>query len=70
MKQLKVTEFPADALGLRYTFTVKVFTQYSTDGIESAASESLILAGLPDKPSAAPSRSLLTSETVVAVNIV
>ncbi len=47
---------------------IKAITEYGSS--ESAISESMVLADIPDKPSAAPSRNIMTSESAVAVNVV
>jgi hypothetical protein len=65
-----VTDFPANSLGNRFFFRVKVYTDFASDGVESGLSASIILGGVPDKPSTAPTRNTETSEHVVAVNIV
>lgn len=66
---LTVTDLPAASVGHRFSFKVKVFTAFATDGVSSENSASIILADLPDKPSSAPLRNSATSETTVAVNI-
>lgn len=48
---------------------VKVFTDYAANGIESPISDSIILADLPDKPPAAPTRNSLTDEFTASVII-
>jgi hypothetical protein len=70
--QLSITEFPLNSVGHRFAFSIKAFTDYdmAINGVESDLSETMILAGLPDQPSAAPSRNIETSQTTVAVNIV
>jgi hypothetical protein len=65
-----VTEFPHNSVGQRFSFTVKVFTDYAFEGIQSDESESIILADLPDRPVSAPTRNVATSSSMVAVNIV
>lgn len=69
LTSIVVTEFPINSIGQRFSFTVKVFTDYAVEGIESTLSESIILADLPDKPISAPTRNIATSQTVIAVNI-
>jgi len=63
---LEVTEFPAASVGKRFTFVVKVYTDFATAGVSSLMTNSIVLASLPSKPTAAPTRNTLTSETVVA----
>lgn len=58
---------PSAALGDFFTFHVVVHTEYGQAA--SQKSEPMILAGRPDRPSAAPSRNGLTSMTAVAVDI-
>lgn len=45
---LEITEFPASSEGLRFTFIVKVYTDFATTGVSSPISDSIILASLPD----------------------
>jgi len=66
---LEITEFPTGSEGKRFTFAVKVFTDYASSGVVSPISDSLVLAGLPGAPDAAPTRNSLTSETVIAVDL-
>jgi aspartate-semialdehyde dehydrogenase len=63
-----VNELPANSLGLRFRFSIVVVTAYQS--VSSSESASMILADRPDKPALAPTRSLLTDENTVAVNIV
>lgn len=70
LNQIVVTEFPHNSVGQRFSFTVKVFTDYAIEGIQSDESESIILADLPDRPVSAPTRNVATSSSMVAVNIV
>ena len=60
---MSVTELPLNSVGERFSFKIKVFTDYdeAVDGVESDFSESMILADLPDKPSTAPTRNVETS---------
>jgi hypothetical protein len=51
---MQVTEFPDSSIGMRFRFLVKVVTDYGFK--VSEVSESMILADVPDKPSAAPTR--------------
>ena len=67
---LEVTDFPASSLGKRFTFAVRVYTDYASSGVVSPISDSLILAGLPEAPSLAPTRNGDTSETVIQVDII
>jgi hypothetical protein len=67
-RSLDVTEFPDSSISKRFSFIVRAVTDYAE--VDSSISESMILADLPDKPSAAPSRNVLTDETTLAVNIV
>lgn len=60
-----MNELPANSLGLYFLFKVKVITKYSLTGVDSLASDPILLAGVPDKPSAAPSRGSLTSDTMI-----
>jgi hypothetical protein len=64
-----VTELPAASVGNRFKFIVKVYTDFATAGVASDASESIILASVPDKPAAAPTRNTNTNENTVAINI-
>lgn len=49
-----VTDFPSNAVGKRFTFLVKVYTDFATAGVASSLSPSMILGDRPDKPSSAP----------------
>ena len=68
MRGIKVTQFTDQSKGKRFRFIIKAITEYGS--AESVISESMILADIPDKPSAAPSRSIMTSESIIAVNVV
>jgi len=58
-----VNEFPGASLGLSFVFKVQVNTDFSTTGVDSLLSDPMILAGVPDKPTAAPIRGTSTSDT-------
>jgi hypothetical protein len=45
---LEVTEFPVSSIGKRFTFIVKVYTDFATAGVTSPLSDSIVLASLPD----------------------
>ena len=62
---LEVTDFPANSIGKRFVFLVEVYTKHATYGIESAISSSFILADVPDKPLAAPTRGSNSGEYVI-----
>lgn len=67
---LIVTEFPANSLGKYFKFKVSVVTDYTTiSGIDGPESELLLLAGVPAKPTNAPTRNGLTSNTQLVVDI-
>lgn len=68
---LIVSEFPASPtpLGLSFVFKVRVFTLFSTSGVDSQESEAMLLAGVPAKPSAGPTRLDATSNTQISVSI-
>ena len=58
---------PVSSVGKRFRFKVRVVTNFAV--VESAVSASMILADKPDKPSMAPTRNSLTSNTTLAANI-
>lgn len=64
-----ITDLPANSLGKRFSFVVRVYTDFAVDGVSSLLSPSMILGDRPDKPSNAPTRNIETSEFTVAVNI-
>lgn len=67
--RVEVTQFPPDTvLGEFFQFHVSAHTEYGQ--AISEQSEPMILAGKPDRPSAAPQRNGLTSTNAVAVDIV
>jgi len=66
-RSLTVTDLPVSSVGKRFRFKVRVVTNFAT--VDSAVSESMILADRPDKPSMAPTRNTLTSNTTLAANI-
>lgn len=69
-RNLDVTDFPENSLGKRFKFIVKVFTDYADTGIASEESVDIILADLPDKPTLAPTRNVITDEFTAAVSII
>ena len=62
---LEVTDFPANSAGKRFHFLAKVYTKHATSGVESDLSASFILAGVPGKPSAAPTRGTGSGEYAI-----
>jgi hypothetical protein len=58
VNEFDVTEFPSSSIGLRFSFIIKVYSDFAVDGVASDTSESMILADLPDKPSVAPTRNI------------
>lgn len=69
LNDFTVTDFPANSVGLRFTFQVSVFTDFAIAGVSSSKSISMILGDRPDKPSSAPQRNAQTSESVISVTI-
>jgi hypothetical protein len=67
---LTVIELPAASLGSRFVFQLKAFIVYAIIGIASLPSDSLILTSLSDTPTSAPTRGVLTSESIVAIDFV
>ena len=59
-----------NSVGKRFKFIVKAFSSFAEDGVSSIISQSIILAGAPDKPPVAPTRNVATSEFVLSVNLV
>jgi len=69
LTSLTVSELPDASLGKRFVFQVYVYTDFAVDGVKSDSSVSMILAGLPSKPTDAPTRQALTDESKLALAI-
>jgi hypothetical protein len=64
-----VSDLPNSSLGKRFVFQVYAYTDFAESGVKSDPSEAIILAGLPSKPTDAPTRQALTDESKLALAI-
>lgn len=68
LQEFTVTDFPALSGGNSFAFEVHARTSFGES--TSLTSARFVLAGVPDKPSVAPTRNLQSSEFTIACNIV
>ncbi len=71
---LIASQLPGGSLGKEFVFKIRVVTDYTilalpTGGVDGPVSEPFLLAGVPDKPTSAPTRNAATTNTQLVIDI-